>query len=99
MRLTEKQIGSIRRIVGDTAGPAARMRVFGSRLRDDAAGGDLDLLVEFPAAVEHPAALSARLSTRISRSLYGRKVDVLLLAPNLRRLPIHEIALQEGQPI
>ncbi|AUB83055.1 nucleotidyltransferase domain-containing protein [Candidatus Thiodictyon syntrophicum] len=99
MRLTEAQIGSIRRIIGDAAGPAAQVRVFGSRLHDDAAGGDLDLLIEFPAAVEHPAALSARLSTRISRSLYGRRVDVLLLAPNLRRLPIHEIAPHEGQPL
>ena len=99
MRLTQEQIGSIRRIVCDIAGPGVQVRVFGSRLRDDAAGGDLDLLVEFPAAVEHPAALSARLATRISRSLDGRQVDVLLLAPNLCRLPVHEIALEEGQPL
>jgi hypothetical protein len=32
----------------------------------------------------------------ISRAMDGRKVDVVLLAPNLRRLPIHDIALQEG---
>lgn len=56
-------------------------------------------LVELPGAVEHPAALAARLSVHISRSLWGRKVDVLLLAPHLRRLPIHDIALQEGQPL
>lgn len=97
MRLTTEQIQDIRRIVGDTAGATAGVRVFGSRLRDDAAGGDLDLLVELPSAVEHPAALSARLATRISRTMHGRRVDVLVLAPNLRRLPIHEIALQEGQ--
>lgn len=99
MRLTEEQIGSIRRIVGNTAGPAAQVRVFGSRLRGDATGGDLDLLVELPSAVEHPAALSARLATRISRTLHGRRVDVLVLAPNLRRLPIHDIALREGQSL
>lgn len=99
MRLTEEQIESIRRIVGDVAGPAAQVSVFGSRLRDDARGGDLDLLVEVPSRVEHPAALSARLATRISRTMQGRRVDVLLLAPNLRRLPIHEIALGEGQPL
>lgn len=99
MRVSEEQIGSIRHIVGDIAGPTARVRVFGSRLRDDAAGGDLDLLVELPDAVENPAELAARLSARISRSMYGRKVDVLLVAPNLRRLPIHEVALEEGQAI
>lgn len=99
MRLSAQQIESIRRIVGDIAGAATQVRVFGSRLRDDATGGDLDLLVELPSAVEHPAALSARLATRISRTMHGRRVDVLVLAPNLRRLPIHDIALREGQSL
>lgn len=99
MRLTQAQTQAIRRITADTAGPAATVRVFGSRLRDEAVGGDLDLLIELPQAVEHPAALSARLATRISRTLHGRRVDVVLLAPNLRRLPIHEVALAEGRPI
>ena len=99
MRLTDEQVQSIRHIVADIAGPAARARIFGSRLRDDVAGGDLDLMVELPDAVEGPAVLAARLSARISRLLYGRKVDVLVLAPNLRRLPIHEVALKEGQAI
>lgn len=99
MRLTTEQIQSIRRIVGDTAGPGAQVRVFGSRLRDDATGGDLDLLVELPSAVEHPAALSARLAARISRTMHGRRVDVVVLAPNLHRLPIHDTALREGQPL
>jgi hypothetical protein len=31
--------------------------------------------------------------------MHGRRVDVLVLAPNLRRLPIHDIALQEGQSL
>ena len=38
-------------------------------------------------------------STRISRALDGRQVDVVLLAPNLRRLPIHDIALRERKPL
>ena len=99
MRLTTDQIRSIRHIVADTAGPEAQVRVFGSRLRDDATGGDLDLLVELPFAVEHPAALSARLAARISRTMHGRRVDVVVLAPNLRRLAIHDIALREGQSL
>ena len=97
MRLSEDQIRSIRVSVRDIAGPEAQVRVFGSRLRDDVAGGDLDLLVELPEAVDEPAVLSARLSTRIARAFFGRKVDVVLLAPNLRRLPIHQVALEEGQ--
>ena len=99
MRLSDEQIRSIRNTVLEIAGSEAQIRVFGSRLRDDALGGDLDLLVELPEAVANPAVLSSRLAARISRSFHGRKVDVLLLAPNLRRLPIHEVALQEGQAI
>jgi predicted nucleotidyltransferase len=99
MRLTEQQIQAIRRIVAEIAGSSAKVRVFGSRLRDDATGGDLDLLVELPEPIEAPAELAANLSARISRSMYGRKVDVLLMAPNLRRLPIHDVASREGQAI
>jgi hypothetical protein len=29
----------------------------------------------------------------------GRKVDVVLAAQDLLRLPIHEVALREGQPL
>lgn len=36
------------------------------------------------------------LSARVSRGMYGRKVDVVVKAPNLMHLPIHTIALQEG---
>jgi hypothetical protein len=30
---------------------------------------------------------------------HGRMVDVVLAAPNLLRLPIHEVALKEGRPL
>ena len=42
------------------------------------------------------AQLSARLAAQVSRATYGRKVDVLIKAPNLMHLPIHSIALAEG---
>ena len=99
MRLTQEQIDSIRQVTREEAGPEAVVRVFGSRLNDEVKGGDLDLLVELPGPVEHPAVLAATLSARISRTLYGRKVDVVLLAPNLERLPIHDVALSQGQVI
>jgi len=46
--------------------------------------------------VAEPAQLSARLAAQVSRAMYGRKVDVLIKAPNLKFLPIHAIALAEG---
>ena len=45
---------------------------------------------------EGTAQLAARLAARVSRAMYGRKVDVVVKAPNLLHLPIHSIALAEG---
>lgn len=72
------------------------MRVFGSRLDDAAHGGDIDLMLELSEPVDNPALMAAQMSTQVSRTMRGRKVDVLLSAPNLMRLPIHDIAFEEG---
>jgi len=96
MRLTEDQIKIIRQLASEVAGTQAQVRVFGSRLDDDARGGDLDLMLELPEPVDNPALMAAMLSARVSRAMHGRKVDVLLSAPNLMRLPIHDIAFEEG---
>lgn len=72
------------------------MRIFGSRLDDAAHGGDIDLMLELSEPVDNPALMAAQMSTQVSRAMRGRKVDVLLSAPNLMRLPIHDIAFKEG---
>ncbi|MBK6618531.1 MAG: nucleotidyltransferase domain-containing protein [Nitrosomonas sp.] len=96
MRLSSRQIDIIQRVVSELAGQDATVCLFGSRVDDNARGGDIDLLVEIPHVVESPAWLNARISGRISYLLDGQKVDVLLLAPNLERFPIHDIAEKEG---
>ena len=96
MRLTPEQIVAIRNEASQLAGDAARVWLFGSRVRDDARGGDVDLLLELDDAVAEPAQLSSRLAAHVSRAMYGRRVDVLIKAPNLKFLPIHAIALAEG---
>lgn len=96
MRLSAHQIEQLKYLAAAESGPHARLRLFGSRLDDAARGGDVDLLLEIDQAVDNPAWLAARFAARASRALDGRKVDVLLAAPNLQRLPIHEIALREG---
>lgn len=97
MRLTEDQAQAIVRLARQVAGSQARVRVFGSRLDDHAHGGDLDIMLELPEAVENPALMAARISAKLSRVMHGRKVDVLLSAPNLMRLPIHDVAFSEGR--
>lgn len=96
MRLTDDQIQIIRRLAKQVAGSRSCVRVFGSRLDDAAHGGDIDLMLEVPEPVDNPALMAAQLSAQVSRALHGRKVDVLLSAPNLMRLPIHDIAFKEG---
>ena len=96
MRITSEQATAIRQDVARLAGDAARVWLFGSRVRDDARGGDVDLMVELDVAVPEPAQLAARLAAQTSRRMWGRKVDVLIKAPNLQALPIHSIAMSEG---
>lgn len=97
MRLTDDQIRTIRQLAHQVAGSQSRVRVFGSRLDDTAHGGDLDLMLELSEPVGNPALVAAQLSARVSRVMHGRKVDVLLSAPNLMRLPIHDMAFNEGE--
>ncbi len=96
MRLNPQQIKIIRRAVAELAGPEARVSLFGSRINDDARGGDIDLLVEIPHPVDEPAWLNARISGRISHRLRGQKIDVIMTAPNLRQFPIHDVAKSQG---
>jgi predicted nucleotidyltransferase len=97
MRLTARQIDLIRQSAHQVAGSQSQVRVFGSRLDDDVHGGDLDLLLELTEPVDNPALMAAQLSAQVSRAMHGRKVDVLLSAPNLMRLPIHDVAFKEGK--
>lgn len=97
MRLSEAQAQAIRQLARELVGERCSVRVFGSRLDDAARGGDIDLLLELMDAVANPALIAAQLSARVSRAMHGRKVDVLLSAPNLMRLPIHDIAFKEGR--
>lgn len=97
MRLTDDQKQAIRQLIRELVGERCCVRVFGSRLDDAARGGDVDLLLELTDTVDNPALIAAQLSARVSRAMHGRKVDVLLSAPNLMRLPIHDIAFKEGQ--
>lgn len=96
MRLMPHQAKIIRQVISELTEDVVDIRLFGSRLDDGTRGGDIDLLVEFSSPVNEPAWLSAMISGRISRRLGGRKVDVLLGAPNLEHFPIHDIARKEG---
>lgn len=96
VRITGKQRTDILKLISELAGAEASVTLFGSRVDDDKKGGDLDLLVECEQAVVNPAWLAATLSAKLSRLMAGRRVDVVLGAPNLKHLPIHEAAKANG---
>ncbi len=96
MRLDERYREAIVRVVSETCGPQARVRLFGSRLDDALRGDDVDLLVELPCEADDAAALQRQLCVKLLRALDGRPVDVLVVGPQTRRQPVHERALREG---
>lgn len=96
MRLTKAQIEQIKTLTAEHFSPEAELRLFGSRADDTGRGGDVDLLIKSLDTVERPALKSAQLAARISRLLHGRKVDVIIDAPNLDRMPIHDVARSQG---
>ena len=96
MRLTESERQTIRQVVSDLTGGRAHAIVFGSRLNNQACGGDIDLLVESPEAIDQPARLAAMIGARLDIELGEQHIDVLIDAPNLKRMPVHESARREG---
>jgi predicted nucleotidyltransferase len=96
MRLTPAQIDTIKSTTQAMLGEGALVTLFGSRVDDQAKGGDVDLMIEVHQNLQEPALIAARIASQISRAMHGRKVDVLLKAPNLLEQPIHRFAQQQG---
>ena len=96
MRLTSEQVDTIKSTAQAVLGADVQVTLFGSRVHDEQKGGDVDLMLEVQQAIAEPALMSARVASKVSRAMQGRKVDVLLKAPNLLEQAIHRIASQEG---
>lgn len=99
MRLTTTQREIIRRIVASELGDEVRVFLFGSRVDDQARGGDIDLLIDTSQPVERPAVTSAKLSVQLSQALDEQKVDVVLKSPSLAPQVIHRVAQETGVPL
>lgn len=78
MRLSGEQREAIRGEAQRVFGDDAEVRLFGSRVDDQARGGDIDLHIE---AVGTPGELldrELRLRARLARRLGERRIDVVL---------------------
>ncbi len=96
MRLTDEQVRTIRETAREVFGPGVRVRLFGSRVDDDARGGDIDLLVESETPVEDALDKELKLVARLQRRLGDQRIDVLVVDPRTRLRPVHEEALRTG---
>jgi hypothetical protein len=94
-----KQIQGIRPITRQLAGERVGIRASDSRVDHRACGSNLERTLTLPVPVANPAPLVPQVSARTSRLMEGRKVDIVLAAPSLCRLPIHQVAIRAGQPL
>jgi predicted nucleotidyltransferase len=99
MRLSEHQRDVILRSTAELAGASAKALLFGSRLDDQARGGDIDILIELPQPCPDRLALSLRIGARIERQLGLQKIDVLVADPTTPLSAVLRVARSVATPI
>lgn len=77
MRLILQQINKINNLTTRYLGNGCKAYLFGSRLNDEARGGDVDLLVETPTTV--PRLTRARLKSALEQNL-SLPVDLIVVS-------------------
>ncbi len=95
VRLRPEEIAAVKRIVAEHFGPAAEVRVFGSRARLEARGGDLDLHVLMPGKVPGWEVECGAVAG-IGRALHDRHTDLLVLRRDESPRRIDHVALETG---
>ncbi len=94
MRLPPDPLQTALRTVAEHAGAEAATDLFGSRLDDQARGGDLDLLVE----AETPMSLLARAHLQLDpETQLGLPVDVVVMGPGTPVSGFQQLARACGQ--
>lgn len=107
MRLSEDQIEQIRKIARNIFGDDVRVVLFGSRVDDEARGGDIDLLIDSPKKGRMNFENKIEFLTSLKLSIGDQKIDVIYnksvdkgssgIADEARSKPeIVTKALQEG---
>lgn len=96
VRLSAREIEVIRATVGHMLGDRAIIRIFGSRAHEDAKGGDIDILIETERKLPDRVAIACRLTSELQMQLGDQKIDVIIIDPETREQPIHQIARQTG---
>lgn len=99
MRLTDTQVETIKSTVAEIFGAQARVRLFGSRLDDQARGGDIDLIITLPHPCTQRVEKELRLTARLQLRLGDQPFDILVVDPDVVLNPVHDHALATGRPL
>lgn len=96
MRLTPHEIAAIRECAAAHFGADAVVRLFGSRVRDDLRGGDIDLHITASEATVADREAEFRFKHALEGRIGEQRVDVLVGARSGPRRPIETIAIETG---
>jgi len=96
MRLTPEQRQAIHREVTDFLGTTAAVFIYGSRLNDEAQGGDVDLLVRTAEPVE--TLDQARLQAKLEEAL-RLPVDLLFVTEGAETTHFKRMVCAQAQPL
>lgn len=88
------------RIINDTVaeifGSCANVMLFGSRIDDNARGGDIDLLVKSERPIPDSRRKALQLAARLQLRLGDQPIDILTVDPQTELQAIHKEGLRTG---
>ncbi|WOG27211.1 nucleotidyltransferase domain-containing protein [Endozoicomonas sp. 8E] len=95
MRISPEKKDDIIELVRKEISQQAQIWLFGSRVRDGARGGDIDLLIEVD-GLSNPVEKKIHLRLALEDRWGEQKVDILIHNTQYPEQPIHRIAKLEG---
>lgn len=96
MRLSKDQRNAILEETARIFGTGAELRLFGSRVDDNAGGGDIDLRIEANGTAAELLDMELELRARLARRLGERRIDIVVHVRGQRPRPIDEHARRTG---
>ena len=96
MRLSKYQLDVIKYAVKDAFGEDAALFLFGSRVDDQARGGDVDLFIETSLGKHKAYQAELKLFTCLQKQLGEQKIDIVVQAEGSLPLPVYQEARRTG---
>ncbi|HYE37799.1 nucleotidyltransferase domain-containing protein [Methylocaldum sp.] len=96
MRVSNRAIKAIVEAAKSVAGSDASVWLFGSRVNENARGGDIDLFVESQLQLENRVAAACQIGAKIQMTLGEQRVDVIVKDRSTKPQAIHDIAKNQG---